>query len=468
MGRIGGSSRSSASLKVFASALNFGKPPAVTIIRSHRPNTPIIGSVLPVVNESSEWQRLAVSVMRRCDELARCTDEPGRITRLFCTPAMRDAHRLVAGWMNAAGMIVNCDDAGNLRGMYLPVGGDPTRRLLIGSHLDTVADAGRYDGVLGVMMGIAVVEALRASNVALPWAVEVIGFSEEEGVRFHLPFIGSRALVGTLDAPLLTLCDDARMSMGQALRAFGCDPNAIGACGASTGEIVAYIEPHIEQGPLLEAIHEPLGVVTAIAGQTRLTVEWAGEGGHAGTAPMNLRNDPLPIAGRWAIAVEEVGRTTPGLVATVGRLSVDPNVPNCIPRCVTASLDVRHQDDAVRIAAVKKLLALAEELAEAANLAMRVERQHEHSAVAMDVRLVDTLADSVAEVQGSPQRMVSGAGHDAGILAAVAPTAMLFLRSPGGVSHHPLEAAEEGDVALGLRSLVHFIRTLAANTIPSS
>jgi len=402
--------------------------------------------------------------MRRCDELARCTDEPGRITRLFCSPAMRDAHRLVADWMNAAGMIVNCDDAGNLRGMYLPVGCDPTRRVLIGSHLDTVDDAGRYDGVLGVMMAIAVVEALRRENAALPWAIEVIGFSEEEGVRFRLPFIGSRPLAGTFDESLLTLQDDAGVSLGQALSAFGCEPSAIGDCCEPPGSIVAYIEPHIEQGPLLEATHQPLGVVTAIAGQTRLTVEWAGEGGHAGTAPMNLRNDPLPIAGRWAIAVEEAGRTTPGLVATVGRLSVDPNVPNCIPRCVTASLDVRHQDDAVRIAAVEKLLALAEELAQNANLAMRVERQHEHSAVSMDDRLVEVLANSVATVEGNPQRMVSGAGHDAGVIAAVAPTAMLFLRSPGGVSHHPAEAVEESDVALGLQVLVDFIHKLATET----
>jgi len=449
-------------LKVRASALNFGKPPAVTIIRSHRPNTPIIGSELSVVNQSSEWQRLAASVMRRCDELARCTDEPGRITRLFCSPAMRGAHRLTTEWMESAGMSVRCDAAGNLRGIHTPAGCDSSRRLVIGSHLDTVANAGRYDGVLGVMMGIAIVEALRDSQPSLPWAIEVIAFSEEEGVRFRLPFIGSRPLSGTFDEALLSLCDDSGVTLRQALSSFGCDPNAIGDCRATPGSIVAFIEPHIEQGPLLEATHQPLGVVTAIAGQTRLTVEWAGEGGHAGTAPMNLRNDPLPVAGRWAIAVEEAGRTTAGLVATVGRLSVDPNVPNCIPRCVTASLDVRHQEDAVRLAAVEKLLTLADELARGANLAMRIERQHEHSAVAMDPRLVEGLAKSVATCTGDPQRMVSGAGHDAGVIATVAPTAMLFMRSPGGVSHHPAEAVQESDVALGLQVLVHFIHALAS------
>jgi len=445
-----------------SSMLNFGKPLVVTIICSHRPHTPIIGFESPVVNERSLSQRLAADVMQRCDDLGRCSDEPGRLTRTFCSAAMRDAHRLVTGWMEAAGMSVRVDAAGNLIGAYLPPGSNPQRRVLIGSHLDTVADAGRYDGILGVIMGIAVVEALRESNQSLPWAIEVIGFSEEEGVRFRTPFIGSRALTGTLDAGMLTLCDDNGVSISQALDHFGCDTQAIDECRATPGSIVAYLEPHIEQGPLLESLDEPLGVVTAIAGQTRLTVEWAGEGGHAGTAPMNLRNDPLPIAGRWAVAVEEAARSTPGLVATVGRLSVDPNVPNCIPRCVTASLDVRHQEDAVRIAAVEKLLTLADELARGANLAMRIERQHEHSAVAMDARLVEGLAKSVANCSVAPQRMVSGAGHDAGVIATVAPTAMLFLRSPGGVSHHPAEAVQESDVALGLEVLVHFIHALAS------
>lgn len=446
----------------FGFRLNFGKPLTMTIICSHRPTPPIIGFRFPVVNERSLWQRLAADVLQCCDELGRCSDESGRLTRTFCSPAMRDAHRRVTGWMQAAGMSVRVDAAGNLLGTCLTPGCDAHRRVMIGSHLDTVVDAGRYDGTLGVIMGIAVIEALRESEHALPWAIDVIGFSEEEGVRFRTPFIGSRALAGAFDIGMLALCDEHGISVAQALSQFGCNPSAIDGCRATRDSIVAYIEPHIEQGPLLESLDEPLGIVTAIAGQTRLTVEWAGEGGHAGTAPMNLRNDPLPIAGRWAVAVEETARSTPGLVATVGRLNVDPNVPNCIPRCVTASLDVRHQVDVVRTAAVDKLVGLAEELARAANLAMRVERQHEHAAVAMDGRLQELLSAAASHSSRTPPRMVSGAGHDAGVVAAVAPTAMLFLRSPGGVSHHPLEAVKESDVALGIESLVHFIRMIAA------
>lgn len=442
---------------------------------------------MPVVNQSSDtsasssepgesvrrdprWQRIAATLLERCDALALCTEEPGRITRTFCSAAMQEAHALVREWMTDAGMSVQLDAAGNLIGTY-PASGRPTgspaltghtsRKVLIGSHLDTVADAGRYDGILGVLMGIAVVEALGETQAMLPWQVEVIGFSEEEGVRFQTPFIGSLALVGTLDEPLLARCDAAGVSVRDALAHFGCDPKAINQCAIASGSIVAFLEAHIEQGPVLEAHNEALGMVAAIAGQTRLTVQWQGEGGHAGTAPMALRNDPLPVAGRWIAAVEELGRATPGLVATVGRLNVDPNVPNCIPRRVTASLDVRHEDDGVRLAAVEKLLAMAEQLGREAQVTATISRQHEHAAVAMHATLASRLAAATERLGVPCRQMVSGAGHDAGVLAPVVPTAMLFLRSPGGVSHHPDEAVLPGDVALAIATLVEVIQDLA-------
>lgn len=407
--------------------------------------------------------------MERCDALAHCTEEPGRITRTFCSTAMQEAHALVRGWMGAAGMNVRVDAAGNLIGTYEPSGlptclsGDSIspRRVMIGSHLDTVADAGRYDGMLGVLLGIAVVEALRDARQTLPWQIEVVGFSEEEGVRFQAPFIGSRALAGTLDESLLSRCDAAGVPVRDALGNFGCDSTAVAQCAIAPGSVVAFLEPHIEQGPLLESLDEPLGVVTAIAGQTRLTIEWVGEGGHAGTAPMELRNDPLPVAGRWIAAVEELGRATPGLVATVGRLTVDPNVPNCIPRRVIASLDVRHQGNGVRIDAMEKLLAIAEHLARESNVRVTVSRQHEHAAVGMDAALTDHLANALDRLGLPARRLVSGAGHDAGVIAHVAPTTMLFVRSPGGVSHHPAEAALPDDVALAIASLVELIQDLA-------
>jgi allantoate deiminase len=418
----------------------------------------------------------AADVMERCERIARCSDEPGRITRFFCSPAMKAAHRLVGEWMKSAGMSVGLDAAANLVGTYHPPGCDPQRRVIIGSHLDSVANAGRYDGVLGVLMGIAAVEALRDANTPLPWAVEAIAFSDEEGVRFGLPFIGSRALTGMLDEAMLALRDRDGLTMAEALERFGAKPSstadlrqaaeelrqAVEECAIEAGNVIAYIEPHIEQGPLLELVGEPVGVVTAVAGQTRLTLTWAGPGGHAGTVPMAQRGDPLVAACRWTVAVQELGRETKGLVATVGRIEVEPNISNCIPRRAAASLDVRHADDEVRQSAVRQLVEIAERLAREAKLKLSIEHDHEHAAATMNEELTERLAAVVAGAGYEPQRLVSGAGHDAGVIAGVAPAAMLFLRSPGGVSHDPAEAVLPEDVEAGLRILVRFIEALGA------
>ena len=404
---------------------------------------------------------IAARVMLRCDELACCSDEPDMLARTFCSPAMREAHGLVSGWMAAAGMTTRVDAAGNLIGTYLPPGCDSQRRVMIGSHLDTVIDAGRYDGILGVMLGIATVEALRAADAALPWAVEVIGFSEEEGVRFGAPFIGSRALTGTLDVDLLGRIDASGKSVAEALAEFGSDIQALAECALASEDLVAFIEPHIEQGPQLEAADVPLGVVTAIAGQTRLTIAWNGPGGHAGTVPMGARSDAFTAACRWALAVEEVGRAIAGLVATVGRVVVEPNASNCIPRRVTLSLDVRHDDDVVRIAAVTQLVERAKEIAREGELEVSVQTLHEHAAVGMDLKLTNVLAAVVAADGAAASRLVSGAGHDAGVMAGVAPTAMLFVRCLGGVSHDPAESVSQHDVAAAIEALVCSVEALA-------
>jgi allantoate deiminase len=404
---------------------------------------------------------LAAEVMARCDALARCSEEPQRIHRTFCSAPMREAHALVSQWMTAAGMTPRVDAAANLVGRLEAPGCDASRRVLVASHLDTVIDAGRYDGILGVMMGIATAAALHETGARLPWALEVFGFSDEEGVRFNVPFLGSRALAGTFDLALLRVNDAKGVSVGQALREFGCDPLEIPRL-AATGDVVAYFEPHIEQGPLLEMLGAPLGIVTAIAGQSRLKIEWTGEGGHAGTVPMTGRSDAFTAACRWTLAVERLAQETPGLLATVGRLEVDPNVPNCIPRRVRATLDIRHHEDAVRVESARQLVELAEQIARDSRLAVRLEYDHEHAAVAMDAALSERLAESVAAAGYEPQRLVSGAGHDAGVIAGVAPIAMLFLRSPGGVSHDPAESVTVADVAAGLKVMIDFVLRLAA------
>lgn len=407
------------------------------------------------------YRNLAAQVLARCDALARCTDDPGRITRLFCSPAMREAHRLVGAWMESAGMTLRIDAAANLIGAYRSLGCDPQRRIIIGSHLDSVVDAGRYDGVLGVMMGIAVVESLRGVDARLPWAIDVVGFSDEEGVRFGAPFIGSRALAGTLDQAMLDLRDADGQTMAEALTRFGADLSRLAAAALSPADVVAYLEPHIEQGPLLEALGEPMGVVTAIAGQTRLSVTWTGPGGHAGTTPMLQRKDPLVAAARWISEVERVGCSANGLVATVGRVDVTPNTSNCIPRQARLSLDVRHAADAVRDAAVRELTDLARRIAVESQLHIEIQDDHQHRAVAMDSELTAQLAAVAQQAGYQPQTMASGAGHDAGVIAGVAPAAMLFLRCPGGLSHHPEEAVDAADVGAGLEVLTRFIEQCA-------
>jgi len=404
---------------------------------------------------------LADVAYQRCDELARCSDDAGRLTRTCCSPAMREAHRLVAHWMTAAGMATRIDAGGNLRGVYYPPGCDSQRRILFGSHLDTVVDAGKYDGILGVMLGIALVDWLHQTAAPLPWGVEVIAFSDEEGVRFGAPFIGSRALAGTLDAAMLALKDASGVTVAEALREFGANPDDANECAVAPGEIVAYIEAHIEQGPWLESVNAPVGVVRAIAGQTRLTVEWTGVGGHAGTVPMAGRRDALAAACRWVMAVEQLARETPGLVATVGHLEVDPNATNCIPRRVRTSLDVRHEDNAERTQAVETLISQALDLRDQRAVEVDIRYDHQHDAVEMNAEVIAQLSQATGHAGGRPHQLVSGAGHDAGVMARVAPAGMLFLRNPGGISHDPAESVSLEDVTVALGVLASFVEQLA-------
>ena len=380
-------------------------------------------------------------IIARCQLLARYTETPGAITRTFLCPAMQDVHRTLRQWMEAVGLTVTVDAAGNLRGLY----GDARQpRWIAGSHVDTVPNAGAHDGVLGVVLAIALLESL--GGRALPFAIEVVAFSEEEGVRFGVPFLGSRALTGTLDAVLLARTDAAGVSVEQAIREFGLDPEALPAA-ALPSPLIGYFEFHIEQGPVLDSLNLPLGVVTAIAGQSRLDVTFRGAANHAGTTPMNLRRDALAAAARWVSLVERHARSVPGLVATVGALRVHPGAANVIPGEVTATLDLRHAEDAVRHASAALLLRAAMELGARRGIEVSSRQHSDQAAVACATTLLErALLRSAYPLH----RMTSGAGHDAMILAAVTPATMLFLRSPGGVSHHPEEAVHAADVEAAL------------------
>jgi allantoate deiminase len=317
----------------------------------------------------------------------------------------------------------------------------------VGSHLDTVSDAGAFDGVLGVVLAIALVESLQ--HRPLPFSIEVVGFSDEEGLRFGVPFIGSRALAGTVDDALLGCVDARGRSIGDAIRDFGLDPSCVGEARADE-HALGYLEFHIEQGPVLESLGLPLGVVNAIVGQSRVTATFNGSANHAGTTPMLSRRDAVTGAAEWIMAVEALAHRTPGLVATVGRLRALPGATNVIAGRCEASLDVRHGADHTRAAAVEHLRRHAEEIATRRRLTVEWETHLDQPSVAMSPSLVTMLERGVVAVGVPVHRMESGAGHDAMIMAGRMPVAMLFLRSPGGLSHHPDETVAEDDVAAAL------------------
>lgn len=349
-------------------------------------------------------------------------------------------------------MTVSVDAAGNLRGLY-PAKAPNAKRFLIGSHLDTVPHAGAFDGILGVVLGLALIKLLEGRRFA--FEIELIGFSEEEGVRFGVPFIGSLALIGEAGESLLTRRDSQGRSVREAIGAFGLDPAHIGEA-AVTGAL-GYLEFHIEQGPVLEDAGLPLGVVEAIAGQSRLDVVFEGKANHAGTTPMALRRDALACAAEWIGAVETEARSVPGLVATVGRLQVTPGAGNVIAGRAEASLDVRHARDATRLEALSHILDQARAIAASRGLTVSWTERLNQPAVPMDPSLVSLLESAVKTAGYPAHRMISGAGHDAMIVARRMPAAMLFLRSPGGISHHPEETVLAADVAAALETGMQFL-----------
>jgi allantoate deiminase len=374
-----------------------------------------------------------------CRALAKFTEEPGFTTRTFLSSPMHDVHAYLCEWMEQAGMRVHVDAVGNLRGLW---GGEGTP-LWIGSHLDSVPRAGAFDGILGVVMAIGLVEQTRPR-----FPVEVVGFSEEEGVRFGVPFIGSRAVIG--DAlPLMDKLDPAGVSVAEAIRAYGLDPAGVPQA-ETTAPARGYLEFHIEQGPVLENLDLPVAVVESIAGLSRLMITFQGHANHAGTTPMATRRDALTGVAEWIGTVEREGHGVDGLVATVGRIEVQPGAANVIPGCVKASLDVRHAKDTVRKAALARLIAGAEEIAARRGLGFSRMELLDQPACAMDPGLVERLERAVVETGHAAHRMTSGAGHDAMIMARRMPAAMLFLRSPGGLSHHPDENVLEEDVAAAM------------------
>jgi len=373
---------------------------------------------------------------------------------------MHDCHREITRWLEPLGASVRIDAAGNLRGVYR--GAQPgARRLLIGSHLDTVPNAGAYDGILGVVLAVALLEELHGKR--FPFAIELLGFSEEEGVRFGTPFIGSRALAGKVDEELLDARDALGISVRSAIENFGLNPEELpqAALGADT---LGYLEFHIEQGPVLEELKLPLAAVESIAGQSRFEIKFSGRANHAGTTPMHLRRDAIAGAAEWIGTVERVAQTTHGLVATVGRVETKPGAANVIAGEARLTLDIRHSSDEIRSRTAEDLIRAAQKIATRRSLSVSNNQLLSQRAVELDPFLTGEIEKAILKTGCEPHRMVSGAGHDAMILAKKIPSAMIFLRTPGGISHDPAESVAVEDVERAIQCGLHLLDQLAASS----
>ena len=409
---------------------------------------------------------LAVSARRiwdRCEALARISESPGGLTRVFLSPEQRLANELVLGWMREAGMAARLDPIGNVVGRYegerpgLPC-------LMLGSHLDTVRDAGKYDGMLGVVTAIECVASLSGRSRRLPFAVEVVGFADEEGVRFNATLLGSRAVAGTFKPEVLAATDRDGVTMREALERFGLDPAQIPRAARRRGEVLAYAELHIEQGPVLEAEGLPVGVVSGIFGASRYTVEVEGVAGHAGTVPMTLRRDALAAAAECVLAVERLCARTRDLVGTVGRIEALPGAVNVIPGKARFTLDVRALLDAVRREAVLDLLAEFEAIGRRRGVRIRATKVHEGDTAACAPWLMEQLAGAIAAEGLRVRELPSGAGHDGMAMIDLAPIGMLFVRCEKGISHNPAEAIAPDDVETAARVFLRFIENFRPRT----
>ena len=402
-------------------------------------------------------QTLAKEVMQRCDYLATFSESPDGLTRTYLSAPMHDTHDALIEWMEAVGMSVEIDAVGNIIGTYAASNDSKTKTLLIGSHLDTVKNAGKYDGIIGVLLGLALTEYCYEQKLKLPFNIKVLGFSEEEGIRFSMPFIGSKAITGTLDKAVFDRLDDDEISMREVITNFGKDANNLADCKLDASEMLGFIEIHHEQSRNLDKQGKSLGIVSAIVGQSRAKLSFQGKAGHAGTENMFDRKDALVAAAEFILAVEQIGQETDGLVATVGQCSVTPNAVNVIPALAELSLDVRHASDEIRTQIFERCNQKAEEITEKRNLSLEWSSTDPQKAIDMD----KTLSDIMRRAAPDAPTLVSGAGHDAMVLASFCPTTLLFIRDPLGLSHHPDETVEVEDVAVTIEALGNFVKELS-------
>ncbi len=405
------------------------------------------------------YEESARTIMERCDLLATFSEEPGRLTRRFASPPMHQVHETITHWLRAAGLTAEIDEMSNVIGRREAAVTD-ARTLLLGSHLDTVRDAGKYDGMLGVMVALMVLERLHERGEQLPFAVELLCFADEEGLRYPTMYLGSQAMTGAFAPQDLQLRDADGISIAEALRAFlehDPDPQALTRARWRHEDLLGYCEVHIEQGPVLEARDLPLAVVTGIVGQQRMVFQMSGVQGHAGTLPMDLRRDALCAAAEFVLAAEELARSVSGLVATVGQLQVQPGAANVVPGHVELSLDIRHAEDELCARYAEQLRAQAAQICARRGIEVRCQQVPATSTVACSPALRQRWQEALV-AEGYPAfSLFSGAGHDGVSLSRLTEVSMLFVRCRGGISHNPAEAVQVADVAAAVAALERFV-----------
>lgn len=390
--------------------------------------------------------------------LGAISAEPNRLVRLFLTPEHRAAADLVAKWMRAAKLDVSEDALGTVRGHWA---GESNKRLLIGSHIDSVIDGGLFDGPFGVIAGILAAEHFAAAGRKLPFGIDVLAFGDEEGARFPATLASSMACAGTFDSARLEMADANGVTLRDAIRKYGKDPADIPAAAYARDVAAAYVEVHIEQGPVLEHGNQPLGVVTAIAGQSYLNVEFLGEAGHAGTVPMMLRRDALAGAAEIILLAEKLARDTQGeVVATIGRVGIPAAASNVIPGNVALVVDIRSGSDAARHLFVEKFKTEVRVVADRRRLGVTITQTRDVPTTPCDASLQDGIAAAIHAVGGEAVRLASGAGHDGTAMAKLCPVAMMFVRCRGGISHNPAEYASAGDMGLAVAALIRFVENV--------
>lgn len=409
-----------------------------------------------------EYLKRTNKIIIRINKLAAITEMPNMVTRMYGTEAFIQGRKLVKQWMEEAGLQTSFDNIGNIRGKYL-CGKKDAKTLVIASHIDTVVNAGKWDGPLGVIMGLDLIETIIIDKKELPFNIELIGFADEEGVRFHTTFLGSKAVVGSFDKTWLTKKDTNGIELKSAIEQMGGNPEKLSEDAIPKNNWLGYFEIHIEQGPVLFEKDIPVAVVNAIAGQKRIQLTFTGMAGHAGTVPMDMRQDALCCAAETIAAIEQFGIVNKqDIVATVGKLDIPNAASNVIPGEVICSLDLRSADEKILDNCYSQLQQIIKTICNKRQIELNWELVQSSAPTLCDEHLVALLKQSIAELNIEEISLVSGAGHDGVAVAEIAPICMLFVRCFKGISHNPLENVEAKDIAAALSVSDLFLQSLAA------